>query len=115
MRLRLWILACIVACGCESVTRPALGEMEGTIVALDGPAPSRGSGTIHVKDIEAEECGVFFSFTASTPIRRRLVDGRTVPASADALTVGRRVEVKVGNVADSCPGQAKAYSIVVLP
>lgn len=115
MRRRLLILACLTAGACGTTTAPALGLVAGSIVAVDVGISLGAPPTIHVKATETEACGVVFLVRQGTRIRQRLADGRSVAATAGELTVGRRVEVRTDVILDSCPGQAGARSIVLLP
>jgi hypothetical protein len=114
MRSRALLLACLIGAGCEPTTRPVLGVIAGTIVAVDVSISIGAPPTIHVKETEAEECGIIFLVRPSTSIRRQAPGGALITASASELTLGRRVEVRTELVLDSCPGQSSAHSIVIL-
>lgn len=110
----------VVVGGCASVTQPepTLGEGDpasvGPIVARDVPTPSSGDRpTLHVRAGD-DECGVIYSVSPETVIRRRNDRDSYDEVPLDALTVGVTVAVWADIVMASCPGQAGAHAIEVL-
>lgn len=122
--MRRCLLLCALALsalGCDdSVVAPALRDDEptiaGTIVDLNAHttiAPERL--TIHVRESLKDECGIVFTVFPGTDIRRQREDGSLAPAGPDDLKIGVKVYVWSGVVLDSCPGQAGAEAIEIVP
>jgi hypothetical protein len=114
---------------CASLTSPTLPERDpslpdreaygpATIVARDAATSfSKDLPTMHVKTSTDDECGIVFTLTGETEIARRTPGGELDPARAADLRVGRVVRVwAIGDaVARSCPGQATAEAVELLP
>lgn len=110
----------LMVAGCASIVQPepTLGEGDpasvGPIVARDVGSPSSGDRpTLHVR-ASGDDCGIIYSVSPETPIRRRNDRGSYDELSLDALTVGVTVAVWTDVVLSSCPGQASAHAIEVL-
>jgi len=114
---------------CASLTAPTLPQRDpslpgreaygpATIVARDAATPfPKDRPTMHVKESTDEECGIVFTLTDATEIARRTPGGELEPARVEDLRVGRTVRVwALGDaVARSCPGQATAEAVELLP
>ena len=115
------LLGAALLTSCGLLTDPELPDgsaQAGVIVALNRPTSiSSGRTTIHVKDDQDEECGIIYTIGDDTRIRRRTADGDLEKASIDALRTGRKVRVWAtgGVVLTSCPGQAGADAVELLP
>ena len=110
----------LVAGGCASTIepQPTVGEGDptsvGPIVARDVGSPSAGDlPTLHVR-ASGDDCGIVYSVSPETVIRRRNDSGSFDELSLDALRVGVTVAVWTDVVLRSCPGQAGAHAIEVL-
>ena len=110
----------LAGAGCASAVQPppTLGEGDptsvGPIVARDVGSPSSGDlPTLHVR-ASGDDCGIIYSVSPGTPIRRRNDRGSFDELSLDALRVGVTVAVWTDVVLQSCPGQAGAHAIEVL-
>lgn len=103
--------------GCSSLTFPERDPtIEGDIVGVGSEIPFGSDRSIWVKDTPDAPCGIVFSVTESSDIGERRPDGSIAERSFDDLAVGRTVRVwAAGGVAESCPGQARAGTIELLP
>lgn len=106
-----WLLL-IAACGSSLEPPDGMATVTGEIVAVNH-SMAVGLPSIHVKTTPTESCGIVFN-TSDATITRRFVDGRIVMATSSELTVGTRVSVWSGAVAESCPGQARATYVQIL-
>ena len=87
----------------------------GSIVDRDVRIPLGDPPSIHVKEDPDDECGIIFLIRSSTEIRRRSPDGALLPASYDDLTVGENVKVRAPVILESCPAQAQAEVVEIVP
>lgn len=83
--------------------------------ALDGVVVARDTTTLHVKHEPGEQCGVVFRVDARTDLLQRTATGTIERARFEDMVVGREVRVWAGAIAESCPGQALATAIELLP
>lgn len=114
MRKTLTFLGCGLLLGCGSPSEPDSPPMiEGPIVAMGVVMASVSSPTIHVKEHADEECGIVFGLS-DAEIMRRTPGGSVEDADVEDLTVGLRVRVWARIVAESCPGQSSADTVVIL-
>lgn len=112
----LWIAVLGVAC--SSLTFPDRNPtIQGDIVGVGLEIPFGGDRSIWVKETPVAPCGIVFSVTESTEIGERAPDDSIAERTFDDLTMGRAVRVwAAGNtVAESCPGQARAGVIELIP
>jgi hypothetical protein len=102
--------------GGESAAEPEpYASSSGLIVGRDVQLSIGGPPSIHVKDTVGDKCGCMYLIRPVTVIRRRTIAGALVSASYADLTVGARVRVRTQLVLLSCPGQASADSVQILP
>jgi hypothetical protein len=109
----LLVTATLVACGSSS-DPDIQSSRAGIIVARDVPISIGDPPTIHVKGDPNEQCGVIYLITPTTSIVRRAVSGKIRLAKVSELTVGSRVDVRAGIVAQSCPGQSWAEVVQII-
>lgn len=112
------LLLMVVGCATAVQPEPTWGEGDptsvGPIVARDVGSPSSGDRpTLHVR-ASGDDCGIIYSVSPETLIRRRNDSGSYDEVSLDALRVGVTVAVWTDVVLRSCPGQAGAHVIEVL-
>src|SRR5262245_29996146 len=100
--------------GCSSAAEPEGGSMTGSIVARDVRISIGNAPTVHVKENTGDPCGVIFLVRGSTAILRRTGSG-VRPTTYSELTIGSNVKVWTSIILDSCPGQASAQRIELLP
>lgn len=108
--------AMLIAAGCGS--DPHVPDdptaMVGTVVGRDVESPiSRSRINVFVKN-EAS-CGVIFTIVENTVIKYRTSSGALRDATAAEVKLGERVSVWTDIIATSCPGQAIAHRIEILP
>jgi hypothetical protein len=112
-------LVTVLALGCNSPILPnEEPTIEGAIHARNVPSPSAGGRpTVHVKESAADPCGIIFSIDDETGLGRRDADGAVRQIPLEQFEVGDRVRAwaRGGIVAESCPGQASAEAIELLP
>lgn len=114
MRNTLTFIGCGLLLGCGSPSEPdSPPTIEGSIVAMGVVMATVGSPSIHVKEHADEECGIVFRL-GDAEILRQTGGGSVEKADVENLTVGLRVRVWSGAVAESCPGQASADTVVIL-
>lgn len=121
--MRLHLVVCALSlCGlaCESVVEPSLRDGEPTI---GGPIVAVGVHTaiapehltIHVKGSRKDECGIVFTVFPGTEIQRQHEDASLRTAGPEDLRTGVRVYVWTSVILSSCPGQAGAQAIEIVP
>jgi len=109
-------VAAFLALGCESVTLPdGPATLQGNIVGAGSQIPFGGENRIWVKENPDSPCGIVFTVTDETEIAERQPDGSLEERSISDLEVGETVSVWTQIVAESCPGQASADAIELLP
>ena len=112
----MWVAALAVAC--SSLTFPDRDPtIQGDIVGVGSEIPFGGDHSIWVKETPDAPCGIVFGVTESTEIGERQPDGSIAERSFDDLSIDRTVRVWAagGAVAESCPGQARAGVIELIP
>jgi hypothetical protein len=112
----LWIA--VLAVACSSLTFPNRDPtIQGDIVGVGSEIPFGSDRSIWVKETPVAPCGIVFGVTESTEIGETAPDGSIVERTFDDLTVGGTVRVWAagGIVAESCPGQARAGVIELVP
>ncbi len=113
-RLAPAVAVIVVACG--SITFPGgPPAVDGDIVGVGPDVPFGSQRAIWVKEAPDAPCGIVFTVTESTDIGERQPDGSIAERSFADLVVGRTVRVWSGAVAESCPGQARANAIELIP
>ncbi len=108
----------VLAVGCSSLTFPDQDPtIQGDIVGVGSEIPFGGDHSIWVKETPDAPCGIVFGITGSTEIGERQPDGSIAERSFEDLTIDRTVRVWAagGTVAESCPGQARASVIELIP
>ena len=111
-------LIAALALSCNSPILP--GEeptIEGAIHARSlVPSSAPGRSTVHVKESATDPCGIIFSSDDQTGLGARDASGvvRTIPL--EQFEVGARVRAWArGAIAESCPMQAAALALELLP
>ena len=114
IRKTLTFIGCGLLLGCGSPSEPESPAMiEGPIVAREVDLASVSRPSIHVKEHPDEECGIVFGLD-DTEIMRQTARGSVEDAEVEDLRVGVRVRVWASIVAESCPGQSSADTVVIL-
>lgn len=109
-------LLAVLALACGSITFPERDPtIRGDIVGTGPDIPFGSGNTIWVKETPESPCGIVFTVTASTDIGEQQPDGSIAERSFSDLTVERTVRVWSGAVAESCPAQARANAIELVP
>lgn len=109
-------LLALLAVACSSITFPDdEPAIQGDIVGVGPDTPFGGENTIWVKETPKSPCGIVFTVTESTDIGERQPDGSIAERSFSDLTIGRTVRAWAEFVAESCPGQALATDIELVP
>lgn len=114
------LLILTAACGGSGVSvtlpddQPAI---DGDIIEIGRSIPIAPDdpNTIWVKETPDAPCGIVFVVDESTPIGQRRADGSASRRSFSDLAVSQRVRVWADAVAESCPAQARAEAIEILP
>lgn len=89
--------------------------IEGPIVAQNVEWGSVDPPSIHVKEHVSGECGIYFNLSGAE-VLQKTADGSLREATIAELKVERQVRVwGRGPVLDSCPGQASAEVVLLLP
>ncbi len=116
MRSVISILLLVGGVGCASMTFPAdRATITGEIVGVGEGVPFGGPRSVWVKEAPDSPCGIVFAIDARTRIRERHADGSLSGRVFSDLSVGRKVRAWTDAVAESCPGQARAQAIELLP
>lgn len=114
IRKAITFIGCGLLLACGSPSEPdSPATIEGPIVARNVGLPSVSSPSIHVKEHADAPCGIVFGL-GDAEIMRQTGDGSVEEADVEDLTVGLRVRVWSGAVAESCPGQSSADTVVIL-
>lgn len=117
MRALLFALLVAVLPACSSASdRPAApaGDLYLTGVVAEVQHSATASGLL-VDPPAGTACGIRATADAQTRVFRRDVTGALAEATVGAVEVGDRVEVYVdGPVAESCPVQGRASSLVIV-
>lgn len=92
----------------------------GEIVAVTGTQPGSASPvvTVHIKTtpVDMDACGIIFRVTADTDIGITASDGTLREGEVADLRIGSLARAWAsGGVAESCPAQATAAAIELLP
>lgn len=118
MRRRLAVLLWVMIAGACGPDPGVPGEplaTIGSIVARNITTPTSGNRpTLHIKTDSTDMCGVIYAVSSATVLRRWTIGG-TYRANLVEFTVGSKVRVWSGPIAESCPGQATAYTLELLP
>ena len=117
-RIAFTALAAALCASCSS--DPELPDdpsaMTGAIVARNIPTPvGAGRPTLHVKTNPADACGVIFAIDSKTELLARTSNNQVREADLSEFTVGAKVRVWSGAIAESCPGQGVADTMELLP
>ena len=88
--------------------------MKGVIVDRDVQYFSNATPNVHVR-AGSNDCGVIFVITPSTEISSLTSFGVHRPATSADLVVGKEVDITFDVIAESCPGQSAAKTVVILP
>ncbi len=107
----------LLALACGSIAFPDRPPtIQGDIVGVGSEVPFGAANRIWVKETPADPCGIVFTVTGSTEIGEPRPDGSIEERSFGDLVVGLTVRVWAsGPVAESCPAQAGAEAIELVP
>jgi hypothetical protein len=87
----------------------------GKIVNRTASAPDTASLALLIRAV-SDECGAVYSVNEETILRRRTSSNAVLPAAPGDFEVGMSVRVwSDGLYAESCPGQAHATRVELLP
>ncbi|MGH7540162.1 MAG: DUF3221 domain-containing protein [Gemmatimonadota bacterium] len=110
------LLLAMLPVACGSVTFPDRDPtIHGDIVGVGPQIPFGGEDRFWVKETPDAPCGIVFRVVVSTEIGERQPGGSIEERSFSELVVGRSVRVWARAVADSCPAQARADAIELIP
>ncbi len=105
-----------VAAACGSITFPEQPPaIQGDIVGVGPEVPFGSQRTIWVKEAPDAPCGIVFTVTDATEIGEQQPDFSIEARTFADLVVGRTVRVWARVVMDSCPGQARADAVELIP
>lgn len=110
------VLIAIAACG-DSITFPAGQEtLLGIVVGIQDDNPFDQPNALWVKEQPDSPCGIVFRVTKDTDIGERQPDGSIAERRYSDIGLDYQIRVwSSGPVAESCPGQATATVIEIIP
>lgn len=109
------LILAAAACS-DSITFPDRQEtILGDVVGIEDDNPFDQPGSLWVKEQPDSPCGIVFRVTDDTGIGERQPDGTIAERRYEDIGLGYSIRVWSGAVAESCPGQATANVIEIIP